>query len=60
MNVNEIEKVITKKTKAIIPVHLYGQSCEMDKIIKIAKKTHKGKFPKNPSMNLDKLNKILK
>ena len=38
MNVNEIEKVITKKTKAIIPVHLYGQSCEMDKIIKIAKK----------------------
>ena len=37
MNVNEIEKVITKKTKAIIPVHLYGQSCEMDKIIKIAK-----------------------
>ena len=38
MNVNEIEKIITKKTKAIIPVHLYGQSCEMDKIIKIAKK----------------------
>ena len=38
MNVNEIEKVITKKTKAIIPVHLDGQSCEMDKIIKIAKK----------------------
>ena len=25
-----------------------------------AKKTHKGKFPKNPSMNLEKLNKILK
>ena len=38
INVKEIEKAISKKTKAIIPVHLYGQSCEMDKIIKIAKK----------------------
>ena len=38
MNYNEIEKAISKKTKAIIPVHLYGHSCEMDKIIKIAKK----------------------
>lgn len=34
----EIEKAVTKKTKAIIPVHLYGQPCEMDKIMKIAKK----------------------
>ncbi len=33
-----IEQKITKKTKVIIPVHLYGQACEMDKIIKIAKK----------------------
>ena len=33
-----IEKAITKKTKAIIPVHLYGQICEMDKIMAIAKK----------------------
>ena len=33
----QIEKKITKKTKAIIPVHLYGQSCEMDKIMEIAK-----------------------
>lgn len=31
-----IEKVITEKTKAIITVHLYGQSAEMDKIIEIA------------------------
>jgi dTDP-4-amino-4,6-dideoxygalactose transaminase len=31
-----IEKKITKKTKAIIPVHLYGQSCDMDKIMEIA------------------------
>ena len=35
---NKIEKLITKKTKAILPVHLYGHSCEMDKIMKIAKK----------------------
>jgi len=33
----EFEKNITAKTKAVIPVHLYGQSCEMDEIIKIAK-----------------------
>ena len=33
----QIEKKITKKTKAIIPVHLYGQSCDMDKIMEIAK-----------------------
>ena len=36
---NKIEKLITKKTKAILPVHLYGHSCEMDKIMKIAKET---------------------
>ena len=35
---NEIEKAITKNTKAIIPVHLYGQPCDMDAILKIAKK----------------------
>ena len=34
----KIEKQINKKTKAIIPVHLYGQSCDMDKIKKISKK----------------------
>ncbi len=34
----EIEKKITGKTKAIIPVHFSGQSCEMDRISKIAKK----------------------
>ncbi len=33
----KIEEKITKKTKAIIPVHLYGQSCEMDKIMRIAR-----------------------
>ncbi|MFH1478605.1 MAG: aminotransferase class V-fold PLP-dependent enzyme [Candidatus Omnitrophota bacterium] len=33
----EIRKKITKKTKAIIPVHLYGNPCEMDTIINLAK-----------------------
>ena len=32
----EIEKAITIKTKAIIPVHLYGNPCDMDAILKIA------------------------
>ena len=35
---NLIEVAITKKTKAIIPVHLYGQPCEMDSILPIAQK----------------------
>lgn len=34
----KIKKVITKKTKAIIPVHLYGHPCDMDAIMKIARK----------------------
>ena len=33
-----IEAAITSKTKAIMPVHLYGQSCEMTAIITLAKK----------------------
>ena len=33
-----IEDKITEKTKAIVPVHLYGQPAEMDKIMEIAKK----------------------
>ncbi|WP_321311724.1 DegT/DnrJ/EryC1/StrS family aminotransferase [Halarcobacter sp.] len=35
---NKIEEKITSKTKAIMPVHLYGQTCEMEKINLIAKK----------------------
>jgi dTDP-4-amino-4,6-dideoxygalactose transaminase len=35
---SKIEAVITKRTKAIIPVHFAGQACEMDKIMAIAKK----------------------
>ena len=38
IDVLKIEKQITKKTKAIIPVHLYGQTCNMDEINKISKK----------------------
>lgn len=34
----KIESAITNKTKAIMPVHLYGQSCDMDLIMKIAQK----------------------
>ena len=34
----KIEKNITKKTKAIMPVHLSGRPCEMDKIMDISKK----------------------
>ncbi len=34
----KIEEKITAKTKAIMPVHLYGQACDMDPIMAIAKK----------------------
>src|SRR3954467_7666685 len=33
-----IEKAITKKTKAIMPVHLYGQTADMQLILQLAKK----------------------
>jgi dTDP-4-amino-4,6-dideoxygalactose transaminase len=37
---NKIEAAITKKTKAIVPVHYAGVSCEMDTIMKIAEQYH--------------------
>jgi len=37
ITVEGIKKSITKKTKAIMPVHLYGRICEMDKICDFAK-----------------------
>lgn len=37
IDVNKIEEKITAKTKAIMPVHLYGQPAEMDKIQEVAK-----------------------
>ena len=38
IDVKKIEKKITKKTKAIVPVHLNGRACNMDQIVDIAKK----------------------
>jgi len=38
IDVDKIEEKITDKTKAILAVHLYGQSCNMTKIMEIAKK----------------------
>lgn len=38
IDVSQIEKKITKKTKAILPVHLYGQTTDMDRIMTIARK----------------------
>ena len=40
INADLIEGAITPKTKAILPVHLYGQMCDMRKIRKIADKHH--------------------
>ena len=38
INVEELEKAITPKTKAIIPVHLFGQSANMQAVMEIANK----------------------
>lgn len=38
MDENKIEELITSKTKAILPVHIYGHPVDMDKIMEIAKK----------------------
>lgn len=38
IDVNKIEEKITDKTKAIIPVHIFGNPCKMDRIEEIAKK----------------------
>ena len=40
IDVNKIEEVITERTKAILPVHLYGQACNMEAICKLADKYH--------------------
>ena len=37
IDVEKIKKKITKRTKAIMPVHIYGQPCRLDEIIKIAR-----------------------
>ncbi|MBK6521240.1 MAG: DegT/DnrJ/EryC1/StrS family aminotransferase [Sphingobacteriaceae bacterium] len=38
ISIEAIEKKITPKTKAIVPVHLYGQCCNMEAIMALAKK----------------------
>lgn len=38
MNVECFEKAITDKTRAVVPVHMAGNACDMDRICKIAKK----------------------
>lgn len=38
MDTSKIEELITPKTKAIIPVHIYGHPVDMDKVMELAKK----------------------
>lgn len=38
LDASKLESLITPKTRAIIPVHLFGQCCDMDPILEIAKK----------------------
>lgn len=40
VTVENIQKALSPKTKAIIPVHLFGQSCDMEPIINFAKEHH--------------------
>lgn len=40
IDINEIEKKITSKTRAIIPVHYTGQPCDMDAILELAQKNN--------------------
>ena len=37
MDISEVERKITKKTKTIIPVHLNGRMCDMERLMKIAR-----------------------
>ena len=40
INVNDCERVLTEKTKAIMPVHLFGLSADMDEVMKFANKNN--------------------
>lgn len=56
LDANKIEEKITSKTKAIMPVHLFGQPCEMDKIMSIAKKNNLYVVEDNAQAHLAKYN----
>ena len=38
LTADDVEKAITPNTKAIVPVHLYGQSCDIEAIMQLAEK----------------------
>ncbi len=38
IDVSKLEQAVTSRTRAIIPVHLYGQACDMDEVMVFAKK----------------------
>lgn len=40
MTVEQLRNIITPKTKVIVPVHLYGQSCDMEPILNFAKENN--------------------
>jgi dTDP-4-amino-4,6-dideoxygalactose transaminase len=40
MDVTQIERAITRRTKAILPVHLYGHPADLDPILEIARRHH--------------------
>lgn len=56
INPKLIEESITNKTKAIMPVHLYGQSCEMNEIMDIADKYKLKVIEDNAQSHLSKFN----
>ncbi len=40
LDLSGADKLISKKTKAVMPVHIYGTVCNMDRVLKFAKKHH--------------------
>jgi dTDP-4-amino-4,6-dideoxygalactose transaminase len=59
INPELIPQAITKKTKAIMPVHLYGQACEMDIIMEIAKVNNLYVVEDNAQAHLSSFNGLL-
>ncbi len=56
IDVNKIENMISSKTRVIMPVHLFGQSCEMDKIMSIANNNNIYVLEDNAQAHLAKYN----